>query len=344
MKLLDSLTVQSAIGEHRIELYLGDLSNMPPEHAVDVLVVSAYPNNYRPTKGTLIGALQKHGMSVRALADDKSVDMRDFASCWLSKPIESPEHAGIQFKHLLCFEPKERGKAPQVVGDIFRALLPFVFGPPNIRSVAVPLVATGKQATPTADILDALIDNAVNWLSRGTPIDVIKVVEFDPFKAGEMKGAFGFLKKRYRKAASTPPAFDGGADGFDYDVFISYSRKNQAEADGLYDELQRQRPELKIFIDRVSMRVGSSWQQKLYKALDDSRRVIVLLSPDYIASAICQEELNIAISRNRDSEGVLMPMYLYDAKLPTYIKLLNYIDCREGDHDKLSAALSKLGI
>jgi len=292
----------------------------------------------------LIGALGQRGISVRQLADDKAIDMREFASCWLSRPIENPEHAGIQFKHLLCFEPKERGKATEVVGDIFRALLPFAFGPPNIRSVAMPLVASGRQGTPAADMLDAVIDNAVNWLSRGTPIDVIKVVEFDPFKAGEMKGAFGFLKKRYRKAASTPATLDGGADGFDYDVFISYSRKNQVEADWLYEELKRQRPELKIFIDRVSMRVGSSWQQKLYKALDDSRRVIALLSPDYIASAICQEELNIAISRNRDSEGVLMPMYLYDAKLPTYIKLLNYLDCREADQDKLSAALGKLGI
>lgn len=342
MQLLDTLTVQSAIGEHRIELYMGDLSNMPADHAVDVLVASSFPNQYRPTKTSLIGALQRRGVSVRQLADDKAVDMREFASCWLSKPIESPEYEGIRFKQLLCFEPKERGKAGEVVGDIFRALLPFVFGPPNIRSVAMPMVATGKQGTPTADLLDALIDNAVNWLSRGTPIDVIKVVEYDPFKAGEMKGAFGFLKRRYRKAANNP--VEHGVDGFNYDVFISYSRKNQTEADWLYEALKKQRPDLKVFIDRVSMRAGSSWQQKLYKALDDSRRVIPLLSPDYVASAICQEELNIAIARNRDNEGVLMPIYLYQAKLPTYIKLLNYIDCREGDYDKLSAALAHLGI
>lgn len=342
MKLLDTLTVQSVIGEHRIELYMGDLSDMPPEHAVDVLVASSFPDNYRPTKGSLIGALQKRGISVRQLADDKSMDMRHFTSCWLSKPIESPEYEGIRFKQLLCFEPQERGKAGEVVGDIFRALLPVVFGPPNIRSIAMPMVATGRQGTPTADLLDALIDNAVNWLSRGTPIDVIKVVELDPFKAGEMKGAFGFLKRRYRKAANTP--VEHGVDGFQYDVFISYSRKNQTEADWLYETLKTARPDLKIFIDRVAMRVGAAWQQKLYKALDDSRRVIALLSPDYIASKICQEELNIAIARNRDNEGVLMPLYLYNADLPTYLKLLNYIDCREGDHDKLTAALGQLGI
>jgi hypothetical protein len=344
MKLLDSLTVQSSLGEHRIELYLGDLTDMPPEQAVDVMVVSAWPNNYRPLKGTLIGALQRRGLSVRQLADDKLTDMREFTSCWLSKAIETPEYAGIRFKHMLCFEPKERGKAPEVVGDIYRALLPFVFGPPNLRSVAVPLVATGKQGTPTADLLDALIDNTVNWLGRGTPLDVVRIVEIDPFKAGEMKGAFGFLKKRYARAAKTPTPSDGGDDGFDYDVFISYSRKNEAQANWLYQELQRQRPELRLFIDRVSMRVGASWQQKLYKALDDSKQVVALLSPDYIASTICLEEFNIAVARNRDREGVLVPMLIADSKLPTYMRLINYIDCRGDVNAKLSAACAQLGL
>lgn len=341
MRLLDTLTVQSAIGEHRIELYMGDLSNMPTQHAVDVLVVSSFPNNYFPVKGSLIGALHQHGVSVTALAEDKAVDMREFASCWLSKPVSSGDE-GIRFKQVLCFEPKEHGKAGEVVGDIFRALLPFVFGPPNIRSVAMPMVATGKQRTPITELLDALIESAVNWLSRGTPIDVIKVVEYDPFKAGEMKGAFGFLKRRYHKAATT--RVTGADENFNYDVFLSYSRKNQAEADWLYGEIHRQRPDLTIFMDKIEMRVGAAWQQKLYRALDDSRRVIALLSPDYIASKICQEELNIAIARNRDSEGVLMPLYLYDAKLPTYIKLLNYIDCRESDYAKLAAAVGQLGL
>jgi hypothetical protein len=341
MKLLDSLTVQSAIGEHRLELYLGDLTDMPHEHAVDVLVVSARPNNYRPLPTTLIGALHRRGISVAELAKDKAVDMRAFSSCWLSNPI--PPADGVRFGRVLCFEPQERGKASQVVGDIFRALLPFVFGPPHVRSVAMPQVATGQQKTPTVEMLDALVENAVNWLARGTPLDVIKLVEYDPFKAGEMSGLFHFLKRRYRKAASTPVPTDGGEDGFDYDVFISYSRKNQDDADWLYEELRRQRPDLRVFIDRVSMRVGSSWQQKLYRALDESQQVIALLSPDYIASTICQEEFNIAVARNRDHEGVLVPLYLYDAQLPTYIKLLNYIDLRADVRGGLSAICQQLG-
>jgi hypothetical protein len=49
--------------EHRIELYWGDLSYLPQEQAVDLLVVSAFPNDYIPTPSSLIGAASKRYLS-----------------------------------------------------------------------------------------------------------------------------------------------------------------------------------------------------------------------------------------------------------------------------------------
>ena len=57
MELLDEIVLQSATGPRTIELLLGDLAALPPEHAVGVLVVSAFPGNYLPTRFSLIGAL-----------------------------------------------------------------------------------------------------------------------------------------------------------------------------------------------------------------------------------------------------------------------------------------------
>jgi len=51
MRLLDELTVDHGTGQKRIELYHGDLVGMPPKHAVDLLILSARPGDYRPLPG-----------------------------------------------------------------------------------------------------------------------------------------------------------------------------------------------------------------------------------------------------------------------------------------------------
>jgi len=55
MKLLDSIEVR---GEQNkvIELHQGDLTDLTAAEAFDLLVVSAYPDDYTPTNTSLIGA------------------------------------------------------------------------------------------------------------------------------------------------------------------------------------------------------------------------------------------------------------------------------------------------
>ena len=89
---------------------------------------------------------------------------------------------------------------------------------------------------------------------------------------------------------------------------------------------------------------GAAWQQKIYEAIDASRRIVVLFSPGYLRSKVCVEEFNIALHRRRDTgEEILFPIYLYSAALPTYMRALtNYEDCREGDPSKLRQACRKM--
>ncbi|MDR6305795.1 hypothetical protein GGQ85_003520 [Nitrobacter vulgaris] len=81
MRLLEELTVVRPDEPRKIELLQGDLTCIPQEHAVDVLVVSAFPNDYLPTQGSLIGALHRAGLSVGDLARDKQADLRQQFSC-----------------------------------------------------------------------------------------------------------------------------------------------------------------------------------------------------------------------------------------------------------------------
>jgi hypothetical protein len=71
MQLLSQLEVPNTNGIAVIELLQGDLSSLPPEHAVDIMVVSAYPGNYEPIPHTLVGALYEGGLNIYEVAEIK---------------------------------------------------------------------------------------------------------------------------------------------------------------------------------------------------------------------------------------------------------------------------------
>lgn len=332
MRLLDSLTLQSASATHSIEIYEGDLTDMPPHLAVDLLIVSAFPNGYSVRNPrTLIAALYNQGIAVSQLAKTKAADLRDTFACWLSAELKTSK-SGIQFKRILCFEPPETTRAPEMVGGLFRALMPFIYDAPHISSIATPLLATGSQQIPVAEMLEPMMDAAVNWLSLGLPIRTIRIVEKDPIKAAEMKGAFAILKKHY----TAPQSLAQAKHKYAYDYFLSYSRADESLARVLFEELRAINPQVRIFYDRQELDNGAAWQQEIYDALDNCNKVIVLLSPTYLLSKVCNEEYNIARLRHRESgRDVLIPLYVASAPLPSHMKVMQFTDCRERDIDKL---------
>jgi hypothetical protein len=336
MRLLDALTVDYQSDERRIGIYEGDLTDLTPDEAVDVLVVSAFPNDYAPTPGSLIGALDRKGVSVHELARDKAVDLRGSLSCWMSREIDSV-HPGIEFKRILCFEPLARGRPPEVVGDIFRSLGALVGDDPPIHTVAMPLVATGDQHIPVGQMIDPLLDAAVHWIAIGLPLTELKIVAHSRRMAEDLAREFSRLKKKWSQfsLAPTEPT---------YDLFVSYSHEDTRDAALMVEELQQLRPGLRVFFDRMTLDIGAAWQQEVYEAIDDSRRFLPLFSPSYLQSKICLEEFNIALHRRRDTgEEIVFPVYVYSADLPTYMRaLVNYEDCREGDVERMRAACQKL--
>jgi hypothetical protein len=332
VQLLDHLTLPHPTTPRRIELHHGDLAHIPPEEAVDLLVVSAFPDDYWPTSGSLIGTLHQEGLSVRALADRKAVDLRHAFSCWLSEDL-GPAADRHGFRRLLCFEPRVRGAPAEVVGEIFQSLMPFVHGDPPIRSVAMPLVASGDQRVPVEAMLPPLLDAAAHWLALGMPVERLKIVERSEAKAAALAQRFAAFKQQRAELLVPPPKRYG------YDVFVSYSHQNADAADFVVAELERLKPDVRVFVDRRELEPGHAWQQRIFEALDDCRTVVTLFSPDYLRSKVCKEEFNIALWRHRESaSGVLAPVYLATAELPTYMKLVQYVDCREGDRARLTEA------
>lgn len=335
MKLIDEIILISAGQERSVALYVGDLASIPEREAVDLLIVSAFPDDYIPTSTSLIGALHRQGVSVAALATAKDVDLRQFSSCWLSREIRQPT---AHFRRLMCFEPLVRGAAPEVVGDVFRSLMPFCAGTPPISQIAMPILAAGDQGEAPAVMLSALVDASLHWLMIGVPITRIKIVMRSGSAVGELTEVFSRAKTRFHTASTTL-----AAKTHRFDAFLSYSRKDQDAADQIANALKYTRPTLRLFVDRLELQTGAAWQQHIFEALDECRKVIPLLSPSYIESKVCKEEFNIALFRHRDSsDGILVPIFLRSAALPTYMRLVQYLDVREADFDKLSAVTRSL--
>lgn len=328
MLLLDTIEVPCVAGSARIELHHGDLTEIDAANAVDALVVSAFPNDYEPTPRSLIGALHAKGVSVDRLAQVKAVDLRSAFSCWLSQPIEST-HPGLRFERILCFESVKTGSTASYVGDIFRALAPFVADVNPVRSIAMPLLTTGDQGHPMEELLPALLDASRHWISNGLSLQCIKIV----IHSAEV--ALAGLSKFRDYKARIPPKPNNAEQT--HDVFISYSRLDADAAEVIRDQLQRMG--FKIYFDKQAIDVGAAWQQHIYTALESSSAVLALFSPNYIASKVCQEEFNMALFRSRkESRQIVFPVYWKTAELPVYMDMVNYIDCRESRKERLLEA------
>jgi len=48
MKLIDTITIRYQDNERSVMLFVGDLTRMPEHEAVDMLIVSAFPDDYVP--------------------------------------------------------------------------------------------------------------------------------------------------------------------------------------------------------------------------------------------------------------------------------------------------------
>jgi hypothetical protein len=155
------------------------------------------PGDYTPTSGSLIGSLERKGLSVQALAESKEIDLRASFSCWLSREF-TPEDSGLRFRRILCFEPLVRGRPPELVGDIFRALTPILAETPDLKTVALPVVAAGDQGYSVAAMLVPLLEAALHWLENGLPLNCLKIVTHSDAQAAEALHVFSGKKAEYR--------------------------------------------------------------------------------------------------------------------------------------------------
>ncbi|MCM8612885.1 toll/interleukin-1 receptor domain-containing protein [Accumulibacter sp.] len=425
MRIIDELPVQRQRGgepDACIQLLAGDLAAIPAAHAVDALVVSAFPDSYTPNPGTLFRSLFERGLDMREIARQRAEDERVRLGCWLSRPL-SPELASrFNFHRIICFEPShpefvahagvERPDIEDRVGFVFRCLNNFIIPGRDaghrcaIASVAMPLLATGNQQVALDELLPRLLDAAIFWLEQGLPIRQLKIVAFEADKVSAAATLFAASRQRYEERIASlrtgddePPlrqlaeklvascerhlrdellgaadddeksllrrlfaridrrpavAAGGGRtapetvvsdDRRAYDFFISYAHRQEHEVAEFVRALQQSAPSARIFYDRDSIPSGGQWLSLISDAVNRTRHFIAVLSPDYTASPVCWDEFQCAkLKEYNTRRSLIRTLRLYSERdLPPIIGIHSYIDCTEGDLDKLRQSATRVG-
>lgn len=321
MELVDEIITENG---QSLQLLKGDLTQIPTEYKVDLLIISAFPGDYFTSTNSAIGALGDAGLSVGELANDMEADSRSQSHCWLSKEINFRN-----IKRILCFEPRERKNPYNLIAGVFQSIAGY--GETyKIKSVAMPLILTGDQGYAGEEVAKELVSTSLFWLRNDSTLNAIRIVERDEDKIVMLKKSFQAIK-----SLALAPVIAAK-----YDFFISYDRSNGEAVKHIYDKLKNK---FNIFFDQESIDLGANWVNKLNKSMANSERFIICLSKDYIESVNCAYEYSVGcVKMIKKGDGCLLPVYLYSTELPDYMQVLNYHDATEGREDKMDKFCEKL--
>ncbi|MGQ4648090.1 TIR domain-containing protein [Lyngbya aestuarii] len=130
---------------------------------------------------------------------------------------------------------------------------------------------------------------------------------------------------------SSPPNRD------DYDIFISYSRRDKEFVSQLCEALTQAKQ--KIWVDWHDIPPAEDWRQEIYRGIEAANNFVFIISPHSISSKVCIEELEHAIKHGKRLVPIVRQNVGYDNVHPD-LGRINWIFFRE--EDDFDGALDKL--
>lgn len=118
------------------------------------------------------------------------------------------------------------------------------------------------------------------------------------------------------------------ADNFSYDVFLSHNAKDKPRVRPLAERLRD--AGLRVWFDEWNVRSGDIISLKVDEGLEQSRVLLLCISPNALASGWVALERSTAIHRDPSNEGRrFVPLLLADCDLPDTLRRYKYVDFRK---------------
>ncbi|MFN0166317.1 MAG: TIR domain-containing protein [Bryobacteraceae bacterium] len=119
-------------------------------------------------------------------------------------------------------------------------------------------------------------------------------------------------------------------------AFVSYSRTDSDFVLRLCRDLRA--AGASIWLDKLDIRPGEEWDQEIERGLAECGRMLVVLSPESVASPNVLDEIGYALPKKR----AIIPILYRDCEIPYRLNRLQYVDFRTGYDAGLRDLLSSL--
>jgi len=132
-----------------------------------------------------------------------------------------------------------------------------------------------------------------------------------------------------------------------YAAFISYAHRYAPWVTILHRNLERclaaAGETREVFRDQADLASGRSWVGQLQTGLSYSEHMILVATPESLASPRVEDEYQSFIATRRDwHEGNLHVVRLMDGPLPPFLDQIHYLDFRGHDEDRYRSQLRRL--
>lgn len=300
-----------------INVYLDHLYNAKKKY--DLMLCSAFKDNYYPLEGTVIHGFFTHGVVVSELAKNPAINGKDFGF-WISKEIDAPYCSRIGCVEFVDYTVAEQ-KNPLGIFSFMENVISYHDKNIHIKSVATPILGTGHQQLSYQFVVPALIKTILNSFENNDELEDVSIFVISQEK-------FDILKKQLDSLFEES-----------FDVFISYSSKQKIEASNICDVLRKMN--LKTWFDSNSIEGGESYLEKIPIGIQNSKVFLVLLTEDAENSPWVSRELQTAIKWQKFIVPYIISEHAIAAKFDFMLQDVQRLNSNSVSNEDIALLISK---